>query len=178
MEIISLLLIGIGLSMDSFSLALCYGVLDLGSKKKKLLSIVVGIFHFFMPLFGMVLGNVVEHFIIFDIRYIVYTIFMVLGVEMFFSALKRETNYMLLNMIGLLLFSFTVSVDSFSAGIGIKFISSNYLLCSIIFSLTSAVFTYVGLIIGGIIGSKYKESSKLIGGLILILFALNCLYNG
>lgn len=178
MEIISLLLIGIGLSMDSFSLALCYGVLDLGSKKKQILSIVVGIFHFFMPLFGMILGNVVEHFIIFDIRYIVYTIFMVLGVEMFFSALKKETSYILLNTVGLLLFSFTVSIDSFSAGIGIKFISNNYLLCSIIFSLTSAVFTYGGLIIGGIIGSKYKESSKLIGGLILIIFAINCLYGG
>lgn len=176
MEIISLLLIGIGLSMDAFSLALCYGILDLPETKRKILSLTVGAFHFFMPLLGMFLGNVLEHYIIIDMRYIVFIIFMILGIEMISSVIKKDTNIILLNSIGMLLFSFTVSVDSFSAGVGIKFISNNYLLCSIIFSLTSMTFTYCGLIIGSIIGSKYKEASKLIGGIILVLFALNYLF--
>ena len=39
----------IGLSMDAFSLALAYGTTKIPINKKVLLSITVGIFHFFMP---------------------------------------------------------------------------------------------------------------------------------
>jgi putative Mn2+ efflux pump MntP len=176
MGILSLFLIGVGLSMDAFSLALCYGVLDISPLKRKLLALIVGIFHFFMPLLGMLFGNILEHYILFDMRFIVFSIFMLLGVEMVFGAMSKETNIILLNFIGLLLFAFTVSIDSFSAGVGIKFISNNYILCSVIFSLTSLSFTYVGLIIGGMIGAKYKETSKFIGGIILMLFALAYLF--
>lgn len=176
MEIISLLLIGIGLSMDAFSLALCYGVLNITSSKQKTLSFIVGVFHFFMPLLGMIIGNVLEHFVVMDMRYIVFSIFMILGIEMISSAIKKDTSLIFLSSIGLFLFAFTVSIDSFSAGIGIKFISDNYLLCSVIFSLTSFMFTYAGLIIGGLIGSKYNGISKWGGGIILITFALGYLF--
>ena len=176
MEIIFLLLIGIGLSMDAFSLALCYGVLDLAEKKMRVLSITVGIFHFFMPLLGMVLGNVLKTFIILDMRIIVYLIFMVLGLEMIIGSIKKEMNIILLNFVGLLLFAFTVSIDSFSAGVGINFISNNYILCSIIFSLMSCGFTYAGLKLGSLIGTKFKGTSTLIGGSILVIFALVYLF--
>lgn len=171
-----LIWIGIGLSMDAFSLALCYGVLDLVPSKRKIVALVVGVFHFFMPLIGMVLGNFLEHIIILNMHYIVFVIFVFLGLEMLISVIKKETKILLLNNIGMIIFAFSVSVDSFSAGIGIKFISSNYLLCSIIFSLTSFLFTYVGLTLGGIIGAKYKDLSKVVGGIILIIFALQYLF--
>jgi len=176
MGILSLFLIGVGLSMDAFSLALCYGVLDISPLKRKLLALIVGIFHFFMPLLGMLFGNILEHYILFDMRFIVFAIFMLLGVEMVFGSMSKETNIILLNFIGLLLFAFTVSIDSFSAGVGIKFISNNYILCSVIFSLTSLIFTYYGLKIGSFIGLKYQDTSKLIGGLILGVFALFYLF--
>lgn len=176
MEIISLLLIGVSLSMDAFSLALCYGILDISNTKRKILSLIVGAFHFFMPLLGMLLGNVLEHYIVLDMRYMVFIIFMLLGIEMIISAIEKESKIFLLNTLGLFLFAFSVSVDSFSAGIGIKFISSNYLLCSIIFSLTSAFFTYFGLKLGEIIGAKYKNASRMVGGFILMIFALSYLF--
>ena len=176
MEIISILMIGVGLSMDAFSLSLGYGVLNFTETKRRIVALTVGLFHFFMPLLGMFFGDLLEHYILIDIRYIVFIIFMILGVEMSYSTIKKEKSIILLSGLGLLLFSFTVSIDSFSAGIGIKFISNSYLLCSFIFSLTSLVFTYYGLKIGSFIGLKYKETSKLIGGLILGAFALFYLF--
>jgi putative Mn2+ efflux pump MntP len=176
MEIISILMIGVGLSMDAFSLSLGYGVLNLPENKRRIVALTVGIFHFFMPLLGMLFGDILEHWILIDVRYIVFTIFMFLGVEMAYSTIKNEKSIILLSGFGLLLFSFTVSVDSFSAGIGMKFISSNYFLCSFIFSIVSYIFTYYGLKLGNFIGLKYKETSKLIGGLILGAFALFYLF--
>ena len=67
-----------------------------------------------------------------------------------------------LNIIGVIIFALSVSIDSFSVGLGINDITNNYYIASIIFALCSAAFTYLGIIIG-------KYSSKLIGKYAIIL---------
>jgi putative Mn2+ efflux pump MntP len=176
MNIISIFLIGIALSMDTFSLSLCYGVLQLSKRKMITLAIIVGLFHFFMPILGMFFSDIIKNLIIIDMKIIVFIIFMILGVEIIMSSIKKDASIILLNIVGMFLFAFTVSIDSFSAGIGINFISDKHLICSVIFSLTSLSFTYAGLTIGNVIGLKFKDVSKIIGGLILIVFALTYLF--
>ena len=88
------------------------------------------------------------------------------------TVIKNKRNVILLNNFGLLLFGFSVSIDSFSAGIGVEFINDNHLLCSIVFSITSFIFTYLGLKIGSRIERYFKDLAPLIGGLILIILAL------
>ncbi|MDD2202777.1 MAG: manganese efflux pump [Bacilli bacterium] len=177
MEILSILMIGVGLSMDAFSLSLGYGVLSLKKTNQRIVALTVGLFHFFMPLLGMSFGDIIEHLFLIDLRYIVFTIFMILGIEMAYSTIEKDKGFVFLNgIIGLILFSFTVSIDSFSAGVGIKFISNKYLLCCFVFSLTSAIFTYLGLKIGALIGKKHEDTSKLIGALIFVVFSLYYLF--
>lgn len=176
MEFLPLLLIGVGLSTDAFSLALCYGSLETSEAKRKLLSLLVGSFHFFMPLFGIIIGDVIEHSITVDIKYIVFLIFMLLGVDMIISTFEPAKKPLLLNKLGLFLFALAVSIDSFLAGIGIHFISNSYILSGIIFAVISSAFTYTGMKIGGLISIKHGNLSKLLGGLILIAFAFFCLF--
>ena len=57
MQILSILLIGIALSMDTFSLSLGIGTFNITNKQALKLSLIVGIMHFFMPILGMLLGN-------------------------------------------------------------------------------------------------------------------------
>ena len=52
-------LMAVSLSMDAFSLALVYGTLGMSKKYKIFLSIIVGMYHFVMPLLGMFLGEVI-----------------------------------------------------------------------------------------------------------------------
>ena len=49
----TIFLIAIALSMDAFSLSLAYGTLGLTKKEVNKLSVIVGIYHFFMPLIGL-----------------------------------------------------------------------------------------------------------------------------
>ena len=42
--------VAVSLSMDAFSLALIYGTCNMGKRNELLLAIIVGLFHFFMPL--------------------------------------------------------------------------------------------------------------------------------
>ena len=50
-ELLSILIIGIALSMDTFSLSLSVGTLKITNKKAVFLASIVGCMHFFMPFF-------------------------------------------------------------------------------------------------------------------------------
>ena len=102
----------LGLSMDAFSLSLAYGTTNIPMKKKLLLSISVGIFHFFMPKLGALLGNELLLDYLTKANFLVGIIFLILGVEMFISR-KDDKKGIITNFLSILIFSFRVSIDSF-----------------------------------------------------------------
>ena len=160
-EIVSILLIGISLSMDTFSLSLTLGTVS-ENKLIKILPLFVGIFHFFMPLLGNFIGITLINLLNLASNIILGTVLIVLGINLAIHYFKDETAEINLNIIGILIFALSVSIDSFSVGLGINDITNNYYIASIIFALCSAAFTYLGIIIG-------KYSSKLIGKYAIIL---------
>ncbi len=160
-EIVSILLIGISLSMDTFSLSLTLGTVS-ENKLIKILPLFVGIFHFFMPILGNFIGITLINLLNLASNIILGTVLIVLGINLAIHYFKDETAEINLNIIGIIIFALSVSVDSFSVGLGINDITNNYYIASIIFALCSAAFTYLGIIIG-------KYSSKLIGKYAIIL---------
>ena len=66
-EFFSILLIGIALSMDTFSLSLGVGMFGVTNKKALQLASIVGLMHFVMPHLGMILGSKLIE--IFEIKY-------------------------------------------------------------------------------------------------------------
>jgi putative Mn2+ efflux pump MntP len=160
-EIVSILLIGISLSMDTFSLSLTLGTVS-ENKLIKILPLFVGIFHFFMPIIGNIIGITLINLLDLASNIILGTVLIVLGINLAIHYFKDETAEINLNIIGVIIFALSVSIDSFSVGLGINDITNNYYIASIIFALCSAAFTYLGIIIG-------KYSSKLIGKYAIIL---------
>lgn len=171
--LLTTILVGISLSMDAFSLSLVYGTYGLNKKNIYLLSIIVGIYHFFMPLIGILFGNFLQEYLIFNINLIVSIIFGIIGIEMILSSFKNEEVNISNNLLGYLLFGLSVSIDSLTTGIGLSVINNNYLECSIIFMLTSSIFTYIGLLLGNKLNKKLGNISTIIGGIILILLAIH-----
>lgn len=160
-EIVSILLIGISLSMDTFSLSLTLGTVS-ENKLIKILPLFVGIFHFFMPLLGNIIGITLINLLDLASNIILGTVLIVLGINLAIHYFKDETADINLNILGIIIFALSVSIDSFSVGLGINDITNNYYIASIIFALCSAAFTYLGIIVG-------KYSSKLIGKYAIIL---------
>ena len=139
------LLVGISLSMDAFSLSLIYGTQNIGKKNEIMLTIIVGLFHFFMPLLGLNIGNFLLVYFVFNINIVVGIIFSIIGLEMIISSIKESDVKILLSMWGLVLFGFSVSLDSLTTGIGLKAINDNFLEVSSIFMICSGIFTFFGL---------------------------------
>lgn len=168
----TILIIGISLSMDAFSLALIYGMQGMSKKEKIFLSIIVGIYHFIMPLIGLTFGTILENINIISIDIIATLILIYIGIDLIMSNLKKEDDRIEINKTGFLIFGLSVSIDSLTIGIGLKAITDNFLISSSIFSLTSLLFTYLGLTLGNIIGNKIGSYSKIIGGSVLIIISI------
>lgn len=165
------LIIALSLSTDTFSLSLIYGTSNLDKRKEIILSITVGLFHFFMPLLGQSVGkNIIQVFPI-SLNFLVFIIFLIIGVEMILESFKKYKKIKELNLFEILAFAFAVSIDSFTVGIGLKLIFDP-LISSFIFLIVSAIFTYLGLYLGKLINLFIGKISTIIGGLVLIIIGI------
>ena len=174
--IFTIIIIGISLSMDAFSLSLIYGAQGISKKNEIILSIIVGVFHFFMPLLGCFFGNIIFKCFEFNINLLISIIFGLIGIDMIISGVKKEETSLLSGILGYLMFGFSVSIDSFSTGIGLAGISDNYLLVSLIFMLCSGLFTFLGLKLGNVFNSKMGCYANIMGGIIFIFLVLYFLF--
>ncbi len=172
MQIFIILMIAVSLSMDAFSLSLAYGTLGITKKEISKLSFIVGLYHFFMPLFGYYLGRILLNIIPINPDFIVFIVLSFVGIEMIVESIKDENIAKKNNFIDLLLFGLAVSMDSFSIGIGLNAISHKKILCALTFSLTSSLFTYLGLNLGKKINQLIGKISTTIGGIVLIIIGI------
>jgi len=172
MSIVIVILIAVSLSMDAFSLSLAYGTLGMEKSKIRLLSLIVGLYHFFMPILGMYVGKKIILLLPILPGTLVFIVLFLIGIEMIVEAFKQEKKLKVLNLLELLVFGFAVSIDSFSVGLGLKTIYKNPYISALIFSLSSFIFTYLGLVLGKKINSVVGNISTLIGGLVLIIIGV------
>lgn len=175
MSLLIIFLTAIGLSMDAFSLSLIYGTLNMSKRMNQSMSIMVGIFHFFMPILGYFLGTIILKYLPVNPNYLVGIIFIVIALEMLFSLKKEEQAKILTSYLSVCFFAFTVSIDSFSIGIAYGTLKNNIFLSSVIFSLISALFTYIGVTLGKNLAAKFGNTATLIGGIILLFLGISYL---
>lgn len=171
-QLLSIILIGIALSMDTFSLSLSIGTFNVSNKKALKLSIIVGIMHFFMPLIGMILGDKLIELFELKCDFLLGIILMFVAVNMFIDILKHEEEEFNLTFLGMILFSFGVSLDSFSVGLGIRAIVDNIYLAMSIFAICSTLFTFSGVFVGRYANKFLGTYANIIGVIILFILGL------
>ena len=75
----TLFLIALSLSVDAFSLSLSLATLNISKKKMVLFTTLVGIMHFFMPLFGSIIGNNITYYLNINSRLLLGLILIILA---------------------------------------------------------------------------------------------------
>ena len=119
-----------------------------------------------------VFWGVITKYLIVNVSILVSFIFIVIGIEMIISNVKEKDNKVIISLIGFLVFGFSVSIDSFTTGIGLNVINSNYLEVSLIFSIVSGSFTYFGLILGNRLKFYFGRLAASVGGIVLIMLGI------
>src|SRR5574344_1420293 len=105
--------------MDAFALALSYGINNENKGNIIITAITVGAFHFFMPLLGDKVGNLLFTYTIIKPRYVLFFVFLILSIDMLINFFIDNVKNKPLTIIGTLFFALSVSIDSFSVGLGI-----------------------------------------------------------
>ena len=172
MEILLVITIAVSLSMDAFSLSLAYGTLGIPKKQICLLSIIVGLFHFFMPLLGMFVGDTILNLLKINPDFIVCAVLSIIGIQMIIESFREQEELKVMRTAQLFLFAFAVSLDSFSVGLTLTNISENFLFSAFVFAMCSALFTFIGLKLGNKIEKLVGKVSTIVGGAVLILIGV------
>lgn len=168
----SLFIIGISLSMDTFSICLSIGTFNINKRKVIFLCVLVGLMHFFMPLFGSVLGTKIITFLDINVNFLLGLILLFIGIEMLIDLIKKDEKTFDMNIISMFLIAISVSLDSFSTGLGLSAITNDVILSGIIFSMCAASFTFLGLLIGKYSSEKLGVYANIFGIILLIVLGL------
>ena len=172
MSLLIVFMVAVSLSMEAFSLSLAYGTLNLNKRSINTLSLIVGIYHFFMPILGMIVGSTIIYLLPITPNTLVFMVLFLIGVQMIIESFKEDKSVKKLNFVEMLLFGFAVSIDSFTLGLGLRVIYKVPLVSAFIFSITSFLFTYIGLTMGKKINEIVGKLSTIIGGILLIIISI------
>ena len=170
MNLGQLIMISISLSMDAFSLAIIYGTLGLDKKMTNLLSAMVGSFHFFMPILGNLIGLFLLESFLPNPDFLVGIIFTILASEMLLSLKDLDAR-----KIKITSFYQALSIDSFSVGIGLGVYEENTVLCGLLFSIFSFLFTKIGLDCGKRLTIRFGKIANIFGSIILLILGIKYL---
>lgn len=176
-ELISISFMAFALGMDAFSVSLGLGMQQLRLKRIAFIGIIIGITHIVMPFIGLLLGLFISvrigHFTVIIGGLLLAGI----GVHMVFSAFQEKSERMIqITGIGLVVFSLSVSMDSFSVGLSLGMSGFKAAIAIFMFGFVSMVLTWIGLLLGRKMHGLLGIYSEIVGGSILFAFGLRVLF--
>ena len=179
MSFVEILLIGIGLSMDAFSVSICKGLTTKGFSWKMALTcgLWFGFFQALMPVIGYFLGVQFQQYIEAYDHWIAFGLLFLIGANMIREALmgKEEESSNLLDFRTMLLLAIATSIDALAVGVSFACIQVRLWSSVLIIGVTTFLFSILGVKIGNVFGSKFEKSAGIVGGIILILIGLKIL---
>lgn len=172
MSILEIILIGIGLSMDCFAVALSFGTTKtLQGRYIFKTALFFGLFQGLMPVAGWLIGDSMKAYIESVDHWIALALLGFIGIKMIaqaFAEQKKENAVDIRKAAVLLTLSVATSIDALITGISFGFIRVNILLAAVLITGITFVSTIVGAKIGQhttFLPARWAEAG---GGLVLI----------
>jgi putative Mn2+ efflux pump MntP len=175
-EILTLLLMAFALGMDALSVGLGMGMYKLSLRQIFKIGVTIGLFHVWMPLVGMAAGHVLSEKFGSVANFLGGLLLVLLGLQMVWSSLKKSEEKIITPVgFGLLLFAFSVSVDSLSVGLTLGIYQAKAIMVILCFGIVAMVMTWIGLLAGRKVQNWFGSYSESLGGSILLAFGLKLL---
>lgn len=176
MNIIEILLIGIGLSMDASAVSMtngmCYKQIKL--KHTLFIGLAFGVFQGVMPLIGYYAGSVFSKQVSAFDHWIALILLSIIGGKMIYDAFHEDElapvkpfTFKLL-----ILQAIATSIDAFAVGISFAAMKANIFISVSLIALTTFVLSIISVWIGKKIGDKLNSKAEIFGGAILIFIGL------
>ena len=181
MGFFELFLIGIGLSMDAFAVAICkgLGMERINKRDTLLLALFFGGFQALMPLTGYLLGSRFASYIERWDHWIAFVLLAFIGGNMIRESREQEEEEAKhcgsIRYRELFTLAVATSIDALAVGVSFAFLGVRIAPAVTLIGCTTFVLTLVGVWVGNLFGSCYKSRAELTGGIILILIGVKIL---
>lgn len=179
MNLLEVLLLGIGLAMDAFAVSIGKGLsLRSGSMKYGLIcGLWFGAFQALMPLIGYFAGSRFIDIIGGIDHWIVFILLVLIGGNMIREARgdddqDADPSFGPLTMLAL---AIATSIDALAAGISFALMDVQIAVAVTIIGVTTFIISFAGVRIGNIFGAKYQTGARIAGGVVLIAIGLKVL---
>ena len=185
MDLITLLLLAVGLSMDAFAVAICKGLAlpKLSFRHMAIVGAWFGGFQALMPLIGYFLGSRFVKFITTVSPWIAFGLLALIGGNMIRESFSKseEEETADLGFMSMLIMAITTSIDALAVGITFACVpvailpfnvTVNTFFAAAVIGITTFLLSVAGVKIGNVFGTRYKNKAEFAGGVILILLGV------
>jgi len=172
MNLLNILIIAIGLSMDAFAVSVTNGIcLPKGRFLEAFrVSLHFGFFQFIMPIIGYFTGSRFSKMIENYDHWVAFGLLFAIGIHMILESKKERDKEVVISKKEwkLLLLSIATSIDALAVGLSLAFLNAPIFYPSLIIGLVTASLSYVGVKFGCFLGKKFSSYVEILGGFILI----------
>ena len=184
MGFLELLLIGVGLSMDAFAVAVCQGLCmpKLNLRYAAVIALFFGGFQALMPFIGWALGTQFESYITSIDHWIAFVLLAFIGGKMIAEAVRPEDENVEIDKMDppldvkeMFVLAVATSIDALAVGITFAFLNYPIGEAVTIIGLTTFCISIGGVYVGNFFGNRYKKKAELAGGIILVLIGVKIL---
>ena len=184
MTLLEIFLVGIGLSMDAFAVAICKGLAmpTINRKQTLLIAAYFGVFQALMPLTGWLLGSQFAGYVTKLAPWIAFVLLAWIGGSMLRESLSKkeedeEVEPAELRHKELFLLAVATSIDALAVGVSFSMVELSVPIgaAAALIGCTTFAISVGGVFVGHIFGARYKNRAEFVGGAILILIGVKIL---
>ena len=179
MDLLSLFILAVGLSMDAFAVSICKGLaMDrVTLKKAGIVGLWFGGFQALMPAIGYLLGSRFEQFITAIDHWIAFILLGIIGASMIKEALSKDEEHATasLDVNTMFLLAVATSIDALAVGVTFAFLQVTIVAAVLFIGMTTLILSMIGVKVGNVFGLRYKAKAEIAGGVILILMGIKIL---
>ena len=178
MNLLTTILLALGMSVDAFAAALARGAGSLHYTWRQTVktALIFGIVETITPLIGWLAGSMAQKFIAEYDHWLAFGLLLALGLKMIWGALhddgdeaaaadKNRTDTTLLLTV---ITAIATSIDSMVVGVGLAFLDANIWLTALAIGTSTTIMAAVGLRLGRLLGQKIGSRAEMAGGVVLI----------
>ena len=204
MNFITLFLLAVGLSMDTFAVSICIGltILKQPIRKSLVVGLYFGVFQALMPSIGYMVSSLFADMVDAYDHWIAFGLLSFLGVKMIIGSFKKggcpdrvcpseicrdrkcpggkppNNKEFSIKPAQMLPLALATSIDALAVGVSFAFLRVKIIPAVLFIGITTLVVSMIGVKIGNIFGTRFKSKAELAGGIILVLIGLKILLEG
>lgn len=180
MELVTIILIAVGLAMDCFAVSITTGINVRKHRVRRavIIALCFGFFQGLMPILGWLAGLGLKDFITGVDHWIAFGLLAFIGSKMIYESMKlkkEKDDRNAFNGYLVLILSIATSIDALAVGLSFAFLNVSIIVPVLVIAGIAAALSFTGFFVGQKLGHFFENRIEVLGGVILIGIGLKIL---